>query len=249
MRCGREKDLTEPVYVAHPGSVLPTFTRRTSAVEARTLLESTGWRTLGTGDWAWVLASPDDHVAVRVTPFDPAFRMFAEACLLAPPNRFVVQIDKVIPLRRKAYAVVMERLHPADEDRAKALVASLGGAAATGSLLRGSAADPGDDAALAELRKRITSLLAGGARRFRLWGGSDIRPGNVLQTSDGRLRLTDPVYVRGTSIVEAIREGRTENLGDFSRHDLEDFLCIPAFLPGPDTDALRQALGSLILTP
>jgi hypothetical protein len=221
--------------------------RPTTADQARALLESAGWRVVGTGDWAWVLASPDDRLAARVTPFDPAFRLFADACLAGPPNRFLVRVDEIVPLRHEGYVVVMERLHPADEDRAHDLVASLGGVTASDSRPAAASAGLADHPDLDDLRRRIDDLLAVGARRFRLWGGADIRPGNILQTVDGHLRLTDPVYVHGPSIYEAIRDGRADALGDFSRTELEDFLRIPAFTPGPETDALRRALDALDL--
>ena len=71
--------------------MLPDLPRAATADEARAILSAAGWCELGTGDWAWVLASPDDSLAARVTPFDPAFRLFAEACLEGPPNRFLVR--------------------------------------------------------------------------------------------------------------------------------------------------------------
>ncbi|MCK9795335.1 hypothetical protein M1843_16415 [Isoptericola sp. 4D.3] len=227
--------------------MLPTFAPDTTADRARALLESAAWTLVGTGDWAWVLASPDGSLAARVTPFDPAFRLFADACLAGPPNPFLVRVDDVVPLRHEGYVVVMERLHPADEDRAQGLVASLGVVSATDSPPPGATADLADHPDVVDLRRRIEDLLAEGARRFRLWGGADIRPGNILQTADGRLRLTDPLFVHGPTVFESIRDGRADLLGDFSRADLEDFLRIPAFVPGPETDALRTALDALDL--
>jgi len=244
----RKKALTARVVGADPGTVLPTFTPDTTADEARAALGSAGWREVGTGDWAWVLASPDDRLAARVTPFDPAFRLFADACLAGPPNPFLVRVDDVVPLRHRGYVVVMERLHPADEERARSLVASLGITSATDAISPDDARpDLADHPEVVDLRRRIEDLLADGARQYRLWGGADIRPGNVLQTADGRLRLTDPVFVHGPTVFESIRDGRADLLGDFSRSDLEDFLRIPAFEPGPDTDALRRALAALPL--
>jgi len=229
--------------------VLPTLTPDTTADEARAALESGGWREIGTGDWAWVLASPDDTLAARVTPFDPAFRMFADACLSGPPNPFLVHVDDVVPLRHRGYVVVMERLYPADEGRARDLVASLGITSASDPAPpAGARPNLADHPDVVALRRRIEDLLADGARRCRLWGGADIRPGNILQSADGGLRLTDPVFVHGPTVVESIRDGRADLLADFCRADLEDFLRIPAFAPGPDTDALRRALDGLVLS-
>ncbi|MFE7406471.1 hypothetical protein [Isoptericola sp. NPDC057559] len=227
--------------------MLPTIAPDTTAADARALLESHGWSLVGTGDWAWVLASPDGTLAARVTPFDPAFRLFADA-FAARPHSFVVRIDDVVPLRHRGYVVVMERLHPADRDRALRLVRSLGVTSATDAPPPDDVpADLADHPDVVDLRRRVEDLLADGARRYRLWGGADIRPGNILQTGDGRLRLTDPVFVHGPTVVESIRDARAERLADFSRADLEDFLRIPAFDPGPGTDALRAALADLVL--
>ena len=228
--------------------MLPDLPRAATADEARAILSAAGWWELGTGDWAWVLASPDDSLAARVTPFDPAFRLFAEACLKGPPNRFLVRVDELVPLRRQGYVVVMERLRPATEDRAHQLAAALAVRSGPGSVpLGGSGANLADDPDVVDLRHRIGDLVAEGAQRFRLWGGADIKPGNVLQTTDGQLRITDPVFVRGLDILEAISDGRGDMLVDFSRADLQDFLRIPAFPPGPETEMLRHKVDALVL--
>ena len=229
--------------------MLPTLPPDSTADEARTLLTAAGWQEIGTGDWAWVLASPDGRLAARVTPFDPACRLFAEACLAGPPHPYLVRVDARAPLRHKGYVVVMERLYPAAPDRADRLVADLG---VTGPSL-GAGSHPSTDAAvdpeLADLRRRIDALLTAGADRFTLWGGADIRQGNILQTADGRLQLTDPVFINGLHIVQAIQEGRVDRLRDFSRSDLEGFLSIPAVAAAPEADELRRQAAALVLDP
>lgn len=101
------------------------------------------------------------------------------------------------------------------------------------------------DADLAALRARLLVLLADGARRFQLWGGSDIRPGNVMVDARGQLKLVDPIFLRGRAIVDALRDGRRDLLTDFSRGQLEDFLTIPVFQTGGETNELRSRLVSL----
>ncbi|MFD6177872.1 MULTISPECIES: hypothetical protein [unclassified Isoptericola] len=227
--------------------MLPTIDPDATADDARAVLEAHSWSLIGTGDWAWVLASPDGSLAARVTPFDPAYRLFADE-FAARPHPLVVRIDDVVPLRHRGYVVVMERLHPADEGRALGLVKSLGITSATDAAPSDDVpADLADHPDVVDLRRRIEDLLAAGARRYRLWGGADIRPGHILQAADGGLRLTDPVFVHGPTVFESIRDGRADRLGDFSRADLEDFLRIPAFEPGPGTAALRRALADLVL--
>lgn len=251
--------MARPVRVADPWFVIPTLDPESTADAARESFEAAGWYLAGTGDWAWVLASPDDTLAARITPFDPAFRLFAEACLAGSPNEFLVRVDGLVPLRHKGYVVLMERLYPVDEARSSRLVEALGsGSGSSSSSGNGgnatTAAPPDRTGELAghpdivDLRRRINDLLAVGARHFELWGGADVRPGNILQTSSGDLRLTDPLFVHGPSIVEAIRDGRAEALEDFSRTDLDDFLRIPAFARGSETAALRAAVGELRLT-
>jgi hypothetical protein len=104
---------------------------------------------------------------------------------------------------------------------------------------------PEADEDLAARRARVARLIAQGGRRFKLWGGSDIRPGNVMADGGGRLKLVDPVFIRGLGIIEAIGEGRRDLLADFSLEQLEDFMTIPPFQPGEETDALRRRLQEL----
>jgi hypothetical protein len=217
-----------------------------TAAEAIEALQREGWREIGIGDWSWVLASPDGDLACRVTPIDPAYRLFAEACLAAPANPWLPLIHELVPLRGSGFAVVMERLWPADAAAAEAFCLALGlpcdsepGAAAPSPPLL--AHDPD----LAAVRALVLELARIGAERYALWGGSDVRPGNVMEDARGRMKLMDPVFVAGRSIVAAIEEGRADLLAGFSRAELEDFLTIPVFAPGAATQALRAALHAL----
>ena len=226
--------------------VLPDIPRDATAKQARERFEQAGWSQIGVGDWSWVLADAGGAWAARVTPFDPAYRMHAEACIRGPPNRWLPHMATLIPLRQDGYVVVMEKLHPADEEAAAAFCSALAIGADSGY-----AAPPGRpfesaaDADLMALRARLLSLVADGARRSRLWGGSDIRPGNVMVDRRGSLKLVDPIFLRGKAIVEALRDGRRDLLRDFSRPQLEDFLTIPVFGPGKETDELRGRLALL----
>ncbi len=226
-------------------SPTPAIPKSASADQARALLEAAGWRQVGLGDWSWVLTDPAGALAARVTPFDPAYRLHAQACLDGPPNRWLPRIDAILPLRRDGYVVIMERLWPANEAYAAAFCSALG-------IVNDSGYTPPPDLPFAEadddltvLRQRLTDLIGEGARRFKLWGGSDIRPANVMADGQGRLKLVDPVFVRGLGIVEAVRDGRLDLLADFSREQLEDFMTIPPFQPGEDTEALRRRLAEL----
>ncbi len=225
---------------------LPNLPANATATEARHAFERDGWRLIGTGDWSWVFADPSDAWAARITPFDPAYRMFADFCLAGPPNSFLPHIESVLPLVREGYVVVMARLSPADADPAQRFCRALGIVNDSGyAPPQGMpTADPNGE--IAELRKRLSALLAQGAQRFTLWGGSDIRYGNILVDGRGQLKLIDPVFVRGKAIVAAIASGEREALRDFSLGQLEDFLTIPVFKPGVETDVLRRRVAELL---
>lgn len=216
-----------------------------SAAQALALLSAAGWREVGTGDWSWVLADPHDRLAARVTPFDPAYLLHAQAILSGPPNRWLPRVDAILPLAGDGHVVVMERLWPAAEAEAEAFCAALGIRNDSGYQLREDLDFEAADEDLALLRERILRLSAEGARRYRLWGGSDVRPGNVMADGAGRLKLVDPVFLRGLSVLEAIQTGQGELLADFTRQQLEAFLTIPPFKPGPETDEVRAKLASL----
>lgn len=228
-------------------SHIPHIPPDATAGQALALLEAAGWREVGAGDWSWVLSDPSGVLAARVTPFDPAYRLHAQAVLDGPPNRWLPRIDTVLPLAGDGYVVIMERLWPAPEDAAAAFCAALGVRNESGYQLDETLAFPQADADLAALRARVLALSAEGSRRWRLWGGSDVRPGNVMADAQARLKLVDPLFLRGLAVVEAITEGRVEDLGDFRRDQLEAFLTIPPFKPGPETDALRRKLSALAI--
>jgi hypothetical protein len=212
---------------------LPRFPEDASAAEALARLATAGWREIGAGDWSWALEAPAGARVARVTGFDPAYRMFAEGCLAGPPNRWLPRFEAILPLRRDGYVTVMERLWPADRAAAAAFCRALGVANASGETEAGLGSFPfADDADLAALAGRVRALLASGASRYRLWGGADIRPGNVMTDAHGALKLIDPVFIAGKQICAALRDGRADLLADFTAGQLEDFLGNPFLAPG-----------------
>ena len=85
-------------------------------------------------------------------------------------------VIEVIPLRRDAYVVRMERLWPAETSAASAFCAALGIANDTGYQPPTAGPEVAPDAPdLAALRVRLHALLARGRSRRRLWAGSDVR--------------------------------------------------------------------------
>ena len=225
---------------------LPTHARQ-SANEVRAHLLEQGWTEVGQGDWSWVLADPTDTQAARVTPFDPAYRMFADDCLQGLTNPWLPRIDAIQPVGRNGYLVLMERLWPAHETAAQTLCAAIGIGNQVGWTNPIETLPPVVDGDLIDLRSRLTALLVKGSARFLLWGGSDVRPGNIMVTAQGQLKVVDPVFVKGLEIFAAIRDGQANKLADFTRDQLEDYLTIPVFPPGPETDALRAKLAAMEL--
>ncbi|MEH6676993.1 hypothetical protein [Phenylobacterium sp.] len=224
----------------------PEFTREMSAAEACERLIGAGWMEIGRGDWSWVYGHADSPWAVRVTPFDPAYALFAQACLDGPGNRWLPKVKMVVPLRRDGYATFIERLWAAPEPFAAAFCAALGLPNHSGYEIQQDTGpfDPADPDLMA-LREKILALMRQGQARYALWGGSDIRAGQVLVDAQGQLKLVDPVFLRGPAMVEAIDGGSPDRLSDFSRAQLEDFLTIPAFTPGPETEALRKKVAQM----
>jgi len=221
---------------------LPDIAPGATADQARAHLEHAGWRLIGTGDWAWVYADPSDTLAARVVPFDPAYRMFAQDCLDGPANRWLPRVDAIVPLARDGFVTVMERLWPADTARADAFCAALGIGNDTGYEPAAGVFDEASDPDLALLADRIRALLARGAKTYSVWGGSDIRAGNVMADASGALKLVDPIFIAGKKIAEAIAAGDVEKLRGFTRGQLEDFLTIAIFSPGGEGQGGRVAL-------
>jgi hypothetical protein len=217
---------------------LPAVSRDANADEARAMLAQAGWREIGVGHCAWVYADPSDEWAARVTPVDPAYRMFADDCLSSPGNRFLPRVVEIVPLRRDGYIVVMERLWPTDEKIAGAFCTALGikNESGFGPPTPG-AFDGAGHPDFAALRTRVLALLAKGAARYRLWGGADIKAESVMMDTSGGLKLVDPLFLAGKKICEALLAGRKDDLTDFSHPWLEDFLTIPVFRSGGDGES------------
>ncbi len=224
----------------------PYFDVSMSAADARAVLEVAGWTLAGTGDWSWVYAAPNDAVVARVTPWDRAYRLHAETCL-AHPNRYLQRVDRIDDLAADGHVVFQQRLWPADEVRAAAFCVAVGLGNQSGYTLEAAPDDVAafkDDPEVARLRAIVGRAADHGASTIPFWGGSDVRPGNVMADADGQLKLIDPLFVAGKTIVEAIQAGDRDSLARIPRASLAAFLTIPAFDDGaaPLHEALR-AMG------
>jgi hypothetical protein len=138
----------------------------------------------------------------------------------------------------------MERLWPVDDALARSFCAALNIKNESGfdAPVASDAFDGSSDPDFAALRERVRGMLAVGAARYRLWGGADIKENSVMRSASGQLKLLDPVFLAGRKICEALLAGRREELADFSRAWLEDFLTIPVFEPDGDAGGGSEEL-------
>ena len=220
---------------------LMSFDASMSASAARAVLEGAGWSLVGTGDWSWALASPDGLTVARVTPWDRAYRLHAETCL-AYPNRYLQRIDRIDDLRDGGHVVFMQRLWPADWARTEAFCAAIGLGNQSQEATTAPAADVAafdGDADLESVRRIVSEACAVGAASIPFWGGLDIQPANVMADAAGQLKLIDPLFVAGKTIVAAILAGERERLAAIPRGSLAAFLTIPVFETGPRACARR----------
>lgn len=226
----------------------PPFPPATTAAHARAALEAAGWVLVGTGDWSWAYASPDAATVARVTPWDRAYRLHAATCQ-AHPNKYLQRIDRIDDLRDGGHVVFMERLWPADWARTEAFCAAIGlgnqGQEATTIAPAADVATFDGDADLAALRRIVSEACESGAASIPFWGGLDIQPRNVMADAAGQLKLIDPLFVAGKTIIEAILAGERERLAAIPRGSLTAFLTIPVF--EDRADGLRNALIAMDL--
>ncbi len=212
------------------------------------MLKAQGWREIATGDWSWVLASPDDATVARITPWDAAYRMHAENCLRVGAHPHLPRVYDIALLAGDGYVVFMEHLFPCDVALGETFCAALGFPRDTDKAE--TIPDPGEVAALAaspdvrSLRAILYDLFARAAA-LPFFGGSDIRPANLMCDGAGVVKVIDPVFVAGLKIVDAIQAGDAAALRRVSRNNLLAFLTIPVFPSGPETEALRARLISV----
>lgn len=218
---------------------------RCVASEARERLAALGWTPLAEGDWSWVDLAPDGESVVRITPWDDGYRLHAQMCAAHPEQPHLQRVRAIVPLAGEAYAVFQERLFSCDGVVAESFCAALGFPRDTD---RAGPSDPAQIAAfaalpsLAALRALLADLVAR-ASKLPFFGGTDIRPGNLMCDEAGRIKTIDPIFVAGRRIHAAIEAGDGAALRTLPLAKLESFLTIPVFKPGPETDALRARLA------
>ena len=202
-----------------------------SWVTARERLTASGYLQIAEGDWAWVHARPGAGQAVRVSPFDPAYRLFATVAAEHSQNPAAVGIETVTAHAGGGYSVTMERLDPVASAEATDWLAKL--------LRREPAAQD-----LLEFVRAIELAVA--VSEIPLLVGLDLNPANVMRRSTtGSLVLTDALWIHGTKLYELVTEDPSAALRLYSRTDLEAYAHIPCM----DERATRTILEALAERP
>jgi len=226
---------------------------------ARAALEAAGWREIARGDWAHVLRSPDGAEVARVAAIDPAYRVHAEDCLLHAESPWLPRVHEVVPLAACGYVVYEELLGPADEAAVRELSVALdaprrGDPAPSPAELERARERLAADAGLRELRWLLQRNCRQGAECLGFFGGTDLRPANVLADASGQLKLVDPYFVAGPKLLAALRDDPDAALAGYPVTQLAAFLEIAVFeaereLPGPDLRHLRERVAQLAARP
>lgn len=222
-----------------------------NASEAIAQLAAEGWREIAQGDWSWVLAASDEEVVVRLTPWDDAYKLHAEHCVTHAGHPHLPRVDEIAPLVGDGYAVFMERLLPVEIGPAETFCAALGFPRDTDKAQ--TTPDPVEIAeraaqpSMKSLRAILDDLFARAAA-LPFFGGSDIRPGNLMQDAQGVIKVIDPIFVAGPKILAAIEQGDGPALRRLPLEKLLAFLTIPAFVRPPATPAEIEALRARLLS-
>ncbi len=177
-------------------------------------LQHDGWEEIGRSEWAWVFGHPRCDLAIRVTPLDPAFRLFAERVLGAGGVPGFAWIDAIHELSGSGYAVVMERLQPVPMPEAKRFCAEVESDERQG------------------MREFLVALTDEGKRRWASFGGWDSNPRNVMSRDDGELVITDPVYLDGIALRQALENSDHSAFEGLSAEELTAFCDTPQFGSG-----------------
>ena len=74
---------------------LPDLRAAGSASTAIALLARAGWHEIGRGDWSWVYAEQDSELAVRISPWDPAYALHVQQCVDHSGNPYLQRIHHI----------------------------------------------------------------------------------------------------------------------------------------------------------
>lgn len=210
----------------HRHAVLAGLDTAMTHRDAETLLRGAGWAPCGAGDWAVALASPENDIVARISPFDPigpyTTRLYREAATTA-------LVPRLLHHRRLAGGgdlQVMERLAPAPETIAAEFLSR----------------SARDDAGLVELARVVRRVHEDALRDLPWCGPLDTNPSNVMRAPDGRLVLIDPYYADGPNLY-GTAENDPDRFVTTIPEDERRFLTeIPLARSGPWERTEREAL-------
>ena len=163
--------------------------------DACSKLTEAGYFHLADGDWAQVFKAPSAPRVIRVTPYDPAYRVFAESCV-NHPHLNLPTLGHIVPLAKFGYAVELplyEKGSPSDGQQfLDVLKLSLEGK------------KPPKDIPVMELARILSEALTAGHRTVPHFAGIDWNVDNVMFLG-GTPILIDAFYQDGPTITAKLK--------------------------------------------
>ena len=191
---------------------LGSLTYRQAAV---TLLEA-GYVHFASGDWSLAFENPRKTHVLKITPFDPAYLVFANLCK-ENPHRNLPQIQSIILLRRNGFIVQTPKYATRDRADQQGFIDALKSA-----LTEGETADFELDILCRILREGLQQ-----ADNLPYFSSMDWNPDNVL--FDGETpKFVDAFNIGGSRITERLDRG---DAVDLDEQAVADFLTIPFHCP------------------
>ncbi|WP_120494931.1 hypothetical protein [Microbacterium phyllosphaerae] len=155
--------------------------------DAERLLRDEGWEPCGAGDWAIALQSPDGLRVARISPFDPVGPYTAALYRQAAQTRLAPELFAHRRLEGGGDLMIMERLHPADEQDASRFLRTI----------------ESGESAVSDLVDVVRRVHARALAELPWCGPLDENPANVMSRDDGTLVLIDPYFADGPALYAA----------------------------------------------
>ena len=182
---------------------------------ARALLDK-GYTQIASGDWSLVFKAPHADNVVKITPFDPAYLIFARLCR-ENPHRNLPQIRSIVLLQRNGFIVEMPRYAKREREEHLGFLEMLRSA-----LEKNETANSEISLLCRILRQGLQQ-----ASNLPYFAGIDWNLDNIL--FDGTTpKFVDPFNIGGSKITERLERGDSVDLDEQA---VADFLTIPYHCP------------------